>query len=269
MPLASLDICKCWAGVLSLVPSHFSSTLPLSLSLSLRLSLTSGECRACAAPPRAGRRAPRRHLGSPLLERRAARLLPRGARRPGSSSAAAADLRPASSARGHNGGRRICAGPAAAAVGALREGPPTPASGARTGGLELRGGVHGTRPPRASWQRRPIPPPSTAAAPPSSLPPPSSLRPGARPPPPWQTSSSAVVLPGGGLQLPRHGDVGRRGEQGPPAGWIPAAAPPLPLLPPLPASSVCAAAFASEICRRATPVRRGSPRQRAAPPSRW
>ena len=85
-----------------------------------------------------------------------------------------AAARPASSARGHNGGRRICAGPAAAAVGArgergLQRQPAELARAASSSAAE-----------------------STAAAPPSSL------RPGARPPPPWQTSSSAVALLGGG-----------------------------------------------------------------------
>jgi len=161
-----------------------------------------------------------------------------------------AAARPASSARGHNGGRRICAGPASAAVGARGEG----ASNAS------QRSSHGRpRAPRRSPRRQPLPPPSGRVL--------ALLLHGRPQAQRWPCS--AVVLPGGGLQLPRHGDVGRRGEQGPPAGRIPAAAPPLPLLPPLPASSVCAAASAPEICRRATPGRRGSPRQRAAPPSRW
>lgn len=99
-----------------------------------------------------------------------------------------AAARPASSARGHNGGRRICAGPAAAAVGARGE------RGLQRQPAELE---------RAASSSAAE---STAAAPPFSLPPPSGRvlalllhgRPQAR-----RWLCSTVVLPGGGLQLPR------------------------------------------------------------------
>ena len=151
MPLSSLDICKCWAGVLSLVPSHFSSSHLLCPSLSRSVSpsprvnvarvprrrVRASERRAAASAlpvrraaacgrasaARAGVRrclgsphAPRRRLGSPargppLLERRAARLLHRGAGLARSAAAASCFL----SARGAAG-----QGPRAAGEGPKR-----------------------------------------------------------------------------------------------------------------------------------------------------
>ena len=119
MPLASLDICKCWAHVLSLSFRLISLALiySTSLSRSLRLSLTPGEHRACgrAPSPRLSPcAAPPPRLSGPrssLLERLAARLLPRGAGPARSAAAASCFL----SARGAAG-----QGPRAAGVGPER-----------------------------------------------------------------------------------------------------------------------------------------------------
>ena len=133
------------------------------------------------------------------------RLLPCGARRPGRPPPRGATTAAAGSAQGLRRRRW-----ARAARGASNASPQS---------------SHGRpRAPRRSTRRQPLPSPSGRVL---------ALllhgRPQAR-----RWLCSTVVLPGGGLQLPRHGDVGRRGEQGLPVGRIPAAVPPLPLLPSLP-----------------------------------
>ena len=112
-----------------------------------RRRVRAGEHRACgrAPPPRLSgpRSSPARATGGPASPSRgaAARLeLRRDSGSPAGLLRAGLQRRPPDL-------RRACVGGGGRA---RREGPPTPASGARTGGLELCDRVHGTRRPRAS-----------------------------------------------------------------------------------------------------------------------